>query len=194
MDPEMVDAYQAVKKGTGGASPNNFLFRLNHLAHLYHSVDAVISPMSTVLLEALMFDLPTMAVAFGDGKHPWSADKASRMTHFKEFLEIPDLVVCRQQNDFLENLNLLISYASGQSKRKFDQDIQYFVYRDKRTYADRVLNLVSLMLEKNGTPILYDTVDFKPGKTFEPHMGQKVIERVKKIVGKALRLFKKNVS
>lgn len=191
MDSEMVEAYQAVKKGAGGASPDNFLFRLNHLAQLYQSVDAVISPMSTVLLEALMFDLPTMAVAFGDGKHSWSADKASRMTHFKEFFEIPDLIVCRQQNVFLENLNLLISYADGQSKRKFDQDIQHFVYRDNKRYADRVLDLVTLMLETNNSKIPYDIVDVKPGKTFKSNRAQKILARFKKIGWKALRLLKK---
>src|SRR6185295_18961916 len=119
MDSEMVGVYQAVKNGTAEASPSNFLFRLNHLANLYQSVDAVICAMSTVLLEALLFDLPTMAVAFGDGKHSQSVDKISRMVHFKEFLEIPDLVVCRERASFFRDLNSLLSYASGQTKRKF---------------------------------------------------------------------------
>ena len=191
MDSEMADVYQAVKKGTTGASPDNFLFRLDHLAQLYQSVDAVISPMSTVMLEALLFDLPTMAVAFGDGKHSRSVDQISRMTHFKEFLEIPDLVVCREKASFFKDFNSLLAYASGQTKRNFGQDVQYFVYRDDKCYADRVLDLVNLMLKTNSLKIPYGTVNVKPGKTFEPNMMQKIFVKCKKIVWKFLKTLKK---
>lgn len=165
MDPQMGDAYPAQKDKGGLVISTKFFLRMDHLAQLYQAVDAVISPMSTVLLESLLFGLPTMAVAFGDGKHAWSADKVSRMLHFKELYEVPGAIVCRDRTDFFPAIQQLVSQVGNKAlSAALRQSTSYFVYQDDRSYADRVASLVGTMLSRVERPPAYDFVKVKPGK------------------------------
>lgn len=191
MDPDVVKTYQAEKKLGIEASPDDFLFRLTHLTQLYQAVDAVISPMSTVLLEALMFSLPTMAVAFGDGKHSWSADKGSQMAHFEEFLELPEVIVCRDKTRFFNDLSSLLSSIKGQSNGKTGKQLEYFLYRDDKSYSDRVLELTNKMIDSNRLKVPYERLPVAPGRTFESSRVMKKFNKFKRLAWKALnRLWK----
>jgi hypothetical protein len=123
--------------------------------------------MSTVLLEGMLFGLPTMAVAFGDGKHSWSADKVSRMLHFKELYEVAELLVCRDRAEFFPLLRQLVSKIGDSAwSAALRQSTAYFVYQDEQSYADRVLSLVETMLSHVNQPPIYDSATVKPGKRF----------------------------
>ena len=167
MDPQMVDAYRDTKEKGIALGPKNSLYRMAHLARVYQAVDCVISPMSTVLLEALLFGLPTMAVAFGDEKHSWSADKVSRMLHFKELYEVPGVIVCRDRANFSQDVQHLVSQVGDNDLRAaLRQSTHYFVYQDNRSYAERAASLVETMLSRVERPPAYDSVQVKPGKRF----------------------------
>jgi hypothetical protein len=186
MDSDVIGIYQAEKNKGVESFPDDFLFRLTHLTQLYQAVDAVISPMSTVLLEALMFDLPTMAVAFGDGKHAWSADKGSKMAHFDEFLQLPEVIVCRDDSRFFTDLTTLLAALNSRSNGHFGKQLEYFLYRDSTSYSDRVLKLVSLMLSRQPSGIPYDSMSFVPGKTFAVGRARKMILKSMRMAWKAL--------
>jgi len=167
MDPQMIDTYGETKEKGVTLGPESFLYRMEHLTQLYQTVDCVISPMSTVLLEALLFGLPTMAVAFGDRKHSWSADKVSRMLHFKELYEVPGIIVCRDRVDFFRDVCQLVSQIyNGALRTALRQSTNYFVYQDDRCYADRVASLVETMLSCIKSQPAYESVKVKPGKRF----------------------------
>ena len=191
MDPGMVSAYQAAKNGGDSAAPDDFVFRLKHLVEIYRSVDAVVSPMSTILLEALLFGLPTMAVAFSDGKHSWSADKVSQMYHFKELYQVPGMMTCRDRGDFFPMLQKLVSLSTDKSLgATLCESTQQFVYRDSHSYAERVAELVDCMLAGAGSGPTYDTVKIKPGKTFSPTSLERAWSRTRTGLGKMKRLLK----
>ena len=188
MDPEMVDTYGVAKDGKETVTPDNFMFRLNHLAGVYQAADAVVSPMSTMLLEALLFGLPTMAVAFGDGKHSWSADKVSRMLHFKELYEVQGLIVCRRRDDIFRQLDELISRIGDDAfSATLRNSTGYFVHRDGQSYAERVVPLVEMMLNAAQSPPAYDSASVKPGKRYVTK-GRKIIPS---ILGVAKRVFRR---
>lgn len=167
MDPAMADTYRFGKENKTSASPNEFLFHLSHLNKIYQSVDAVISPMSTILLEAMLFGLPIMAVAFGDGKHSWSADKVSRMCHFNELYQVPGIITCRNREEFFSQLeNLIARIGDKASGESLCQSTQQFVYRDGRSYAVRVAELADRMLVNASNRPFYDSVNAEPGKRY----------------------------
>lgn len=167
MDPAMVDTYRFGKENKTFVSPNDFLFRLSHLSKVYQAVDAVISPMSTVLLEAMLFGLPIMAVAFGDGKHSWSADKVSRMSHFKELYQVPGIITCREREAFFSQLQDLIARIGDKAfGESLCQSTQQFVYRDGHSYAMRIAELVDRMLVNASDRPVYDSVKAVPGKRY----------------------------
>lgn len=167
MDPQLIDVYQATKREGARFIPDNFLYDLDHLNRVYHSVDAVMSPMSTVLLETLIMGLPAMAVAFGDGKHSWSPEKVSRMLHFKELYEVPGLLVCRSADALLDDLNTLLAQVDDARLRHSHRlQSRYFVYHDERAYAQRVADLVDRMLAETAQRPAYETAGLKPGRRF----------------------------
>ena len=168
MDPEIAETYKATKATNQNSTSDNFLFRMHHLPLLYRAVDALISPMSTVLLEGLLFGLPTMAVAFNDGKHSWSADKVSRMMHFKELYDVPGLIVCRDRDQFFPQLRQLITNIGDMKlSDTLRKHTGFFVHQDDRSYSERVVALVEKMLMETTSVPDYDSTRVRPGRTLE---------------------------
>jgi len=166
MDPEMVEGYQQHKQGQTRALPANFLGRSQHLVQLYNTVDAVVSPMSTILLEALVLGLPVMATSFGDGKHSFGVHNASRMLHFKELYEIPEVVICRSRDTFVSDLQQLVSTIGDANRRVILRNAsQFFVLQDQRSYAERVAEELKTMLRSSHSPD-YRSARLRAGRRF----------------------------
>jgi hypothetical protein len=167
LDPEIQTARPDTRDSKGVVKENDLLLRLEHLSRVYQAVDAVISPMSTVLLEAMICGLPTMAVAFGDGKHPWSADKVSRMTHFSELYETPDVMVCRDRQQFPASFQELTRrIGDGELSARLRERTNELVFRDSRSYAARVADVADRMLADVANRPQYDAVAVRPGRRY----------------------------
>ncbi len=82
-DPDMRDRYLQSKAEPGFIKRTAPMYDMDYLAALLSSVDAVMTPMSTLLLESIIMERPTMAIAFGDGKHAYHPGLSARMTHFE---------------------------------------------------------------------------------------------------------------
>lgn len=154
MDPDIVTSYKSTKEPGEKRDLYSFIFRLQHLGRVYQSVDAVISPMSTVLLESMMFGLPILAMAFGDGKHWWSADKAAKMLHFREFYEVPGILTCHNKTDFFPFLQRLLTFVGEKSlSQKLKSSTNFFVEQNLPTYSERICLLASQMMSStSGSP------------------------------------------
>ena len=118
-------------------------------------------------MSGMLFGLPTMAVAFGDGKHSWSADKVSRMLHFKELYDMPDLIVSRERESLFPEIHRLIAQVGDSSvSERLRNGARDLVYQDDRSYADRVRSLVDKMLFEAEWSPTYGVEDLKPGRRF----------------------------
>ena len=133
------------------------VYDIQRLADLYHAVDALISPMSTVLLESLLFDLPILAIAFSDGKHEWSADKFSQSTHFQEFLQIEDVLIARDADDWLNDVRRLIERSDDvEVGKRLKQASKRFVHHSETdSYAVRLWQVMERMTSQQA--VQYDT-------------------------------------
>jgi len=167
MDSLSIGPYRFNKGEGGDLSPDSFLQRMQHLYRIYRAVDAVVTPMSSILAESLLFGLPTLAVAYGDGKHSWSADKVASMLHFKEYFDVPGVVTCRERQAFFGGLIRVLSQVGDETLAEQKRaHSKYFIHHDEHTYADRLHNLVEEMITAEGKSPLYDQVRLKPGKSF----------------------------
>jgi hypothetical protein len=158
LDPALVNVYHQSKDNIHRwcPSPDNFLFSMNHLSNLYQTVDAVITPMSTVLLESISSGLPTMAVTFGDNKHSLGPDKVSKMLHFQDLYKIPEITFCRRKDEFFQSIEILLSQiGDSRCKESLRSNSRFFAYQDHQIYGDRVSILVDTMLNrvKNGETV-----------------------------------------
>ena len=138
-DPDMSDRYKRERIEGGYIKRNVPMFDMVYLSQLISAADAVISPMSTLLLEALILEKPTMAVAFGDGKHAHDPSVTSQMTHFGEVLT-SNAIVCARDPDRLEkDLKYLLGDVREEKRAAARQKILPFVVtREPGTYAERL--------------------------------------------------------
>ncbi|MEF2232211.1 MAG: hypothetical protein V3571_14860 [Pseudodesulfovibrio sp.] len=144
MDPEREDSYRATKEKNTTITSRHRTFSMHYLASLYSVLDAVVSPMSSVLLESMAAGLPIMATAFGDGVHSWSADTVSRMMHFEDWFNLEETLACRDREEFFDHLPRLLSMAGepGMAGR-LRAAMQPLVMTGDDTYGDRVLRCVA---------------------------------------------------
>ncbi|MDH4455378.1 MAG: hypothetical protein QE570_19600 [Verrucomicrobiota bacterium] len=157
MDPDIAPSYRSTKETGEKRDLYSFIFRLQHLARVYQSVDAVISPMSTVLLESMMFGLPILAMAFGDGKHWWSADKAAKMIHFNEFYDTPGVLTCRDKANFMPALQKLVTFVGDTSlSEKLKASTNFFVEQTPPGYSERAAALAEEMMTRASSRPRYD--------------------------------------
>jgi hypothetical protein len=167
MDPEAVEGYRLGKTGTEKL-PTNYLDRMEYLQQLYRIVDAVVCPMSTLLLEALLCGVPSIASAFGDGRHTFGVDRASRMLHFKELYEVPGLIVCRAREELVPKTAALIARIGDvELSESLKRSTEIMVGKDARPYGHRIASLVEDMMNAQTTKPAY-AEDWRPGPRFEP--------------------------
>jgi hypothetical protein len=167
LDPSLRVSYR--KRELTKASPSesaNFMGRMTHLRELYALSSAVVTPMSSVLLESMIAGLPVLAVAFGDGRHSWSADRVSRMLHFRELYELDEVFVVRERaNFFLAVERLLAKVGDTEHADRLKRAAQYFHAQDTEPYAVKVARLVDQMLSATPPP-RYDETAVRAGKTY----------------------------
>ena len=137
------------------------LYDIQRLADLYHAVDGLISPMSTVLLESLLFEVPILAVAFSHGKHDWSADKFSQSTHFQEFLQMEGVLITRDANTWIDDVRRLIERSNdSEGGKRLKEASKRFVHHSQTdTYAQRLWHVMKRMLSEHR--VQYDSATLR---------------------------------
>jgi len=148
MDPVLCKAYRETKISRRYIGSNELLFSMSYLNELYRIVDAVISPMSTLILEAMIFGNPVLAVALDDGKHLWSADKTSQMTHFQELSSVQGVTFCRKSSEFIPLFRQLVLSSDDLVLREsLRRSTRCFVLQADSSYAERLNKLVNERLQ-----------------------------------------------
>jgi hypothetical protein len=142
MDPFMESYYRrATTTGQFGIEMADYTITRK----LLHLVSAVISPLSTILLEATILGKPVLMffpqedMGRTGGRH---TQLALNMVHFADFWGAPGVNVCNKESEFAEKCRLLMAQAA-------DQDIHdgllrhasHFLIMDGQTYGERVRQL-----------------------------------------------------
>ncbi len=147
-DPDMRDRYQRARAERGYLKRNVPIFDMTYLARLLSTVDAVISPMSTLLIEALIMDRPTMAVAFSDGKHAHNPSVTAQMTHFSELKRSPALVWCDDGDQFESSIsNLLAPKFAARTADNRGRLLAHIVRRKPASYGKRLSEFCQVHFE-----------------------------------------------
>jgi hypothetical protein len=143
MDEEVAVVYRANLEGRM-ISQNEFGYSLDRLADIYSAVDLTISPMSSIVLESLLFGLPVMGIGYSDGRNRWGPEKTSQMTHFNELNEVAGVRICRSPDDFLKDLDAVLGWAADpQTAVRTREAARYFVDNGSGAYAHTVLELLT---------------------------------------------------
>jgi hypothetical protein len=107
------------------------------------SVDAVISPLSTIIVEAAMHAKPVMCFLpyeEVDAKH---FQLAAHMPHFTDLFENPDVVIARSRADLIAQVKRLVEQTDDEDlKRRLVELSHFFVAPHDAPYPQRLLRFV----------------------------------------------------
>jgi len=146
-DPDMRERYEREQMEAGYIKRNVPMFDMIYLARILSAVDAVISPMSTLLIESLIMNKPTMAIAFNDGKHSHNPSVTSQMTHFVEAKNSGAFIWCDNANELINNCALILKPFAFRTERCVERLIHDIVTREPGTYASRLNHYCSEKIE-----------------------------------------------
>ena len=150
MDEEVAVVYRANVEGRM-ISQNEFGYDLDRLADIYTAVDLTISPMSSIVLESLLFGLPVLGIGYSDGRNLWGPEKTSQMTHFKELKEVPCVQICHHPDEFLDDLRVVLDWVKRPDiAATAGESARFFVDNGEETYATRALDLVRSVVPQLG--------------------------------------------
>lgn len=117
---------------------------------LLHAVDAVISPLSTILLEAALHGLPIAVYLSDDGiSDNMHLNVASNRVQFTEFFEQMDILTCESIDDLCTTAIHLESRINDHTMRcKIKKQANYFVHFSSKSYHNYLTETITGLLPK----------------------------------------------
>lgn len=144
MDPFMESYYRrATTTGQFGIEMADYTITRK----LLHLVEAVISPLSTIMLEAVMLGKPVLMFLPQDNRST-SGDRIThlglKMAHFIDFLGVPGVNVCQDESGFPAQCQLLVAQAADTDIQKaLMSHARHFLILDGPTYGERLRDLAN---------------------------------------------------
>jgi hypothetical protein len=121
---------------------------------LLSAADALISPLSTILIEAGMHAKPALCFI------PWEEDQKSnwrllrKFVYFRDLIDNPAILTALSYAEFLPMVGKLLSQAADPVQCAAIQDaMQYFVARPEKTYSQQLLSLVDHLVSKKSNEL-----------------------------------------
>lgn len=142
MDPSMEPYYRrATTTGQFGIEMADYTITRK----LLHLVSAVISPLSTILLEATVLGKPVLMffpqedMGMKGGRH---TQLALNMVHFADFWGRPGVNVCDSETEFAGKCRLLMEQANDPAiGEELQRHARHFLVMDGPSYGERVRQL-----------------------------------------------------
>ncbi len=118
-------------------------------AELLHSIRGVITPLSTLSLEAALVGVPVLAIHFPEER--WLKDALDNFEHLQRMCrQVPGVVICREEPRFLEAVRQLLELGGDPTlPARMREAIKPILYADgATTYADRLASVIEEVLGK----------------------------------------------
>jgi CDP-glycerol glycerophosphotransferase (TagB/SpsB family) len=119
---------------------------LQNYMDLYNSIDAIISPFSSVMIEAALFGKPVLGLACDDGIHfGYSSTKEiATREHFKILKEFDWFIQCNEKDELIDDCKKLLEITNSPNiGEKIKKDIGQIVYHDDKEFSERLLEVVN---------------------------------------------------
>ena len=111
-------------------------------------VDYVISPLSTILIEAGIHKKPIMCFLPMEDIQAKHFQTVHNLPHFREFQNADGVVLASNRRELIEKVNLLIKNSNDPSfKQRIYSTCKYFVAIHKDPYSKRILNLAERIVK-----------------------------------------------
>lgn len=140
LDKQLEEAYLSKTITT------NFQPDLNYYPRLLKNCLFTICPLSTMLLESLICKKDVLVIAYNDGIHPTSPDSVyANYKHFEGIEKLKGITFCSDMKKFSQSFRQSFIELKSHTLDRYD-DVQYLVYSDKRTYNQRLNDVINTIL------------------------------------------------
>lgn len=140
-DVSMVDYLQGLNDPTRKRLPDA---DYRHTRDLLANVDAVVSPLSTIVLEAALFGVPSMCFLPVDDTQAQHFHMNVDLTHFRDLYEMPEFVVSRGTESLLPGVKELLSRVGDPAfALRLSRAADHFVHRFDRPYGERLADFLA---------------------------------------------------
>ncbi|MDD5681324.1 MAG: hypothetical protein PHI59_08820, partial [Candidatus Omnitrophica bacterium] len=125
-------------KQIGDTSGKSEYEPMEYYLELLNNVDGIITPFSTMLLEAAVCGKPSFVLAFSDGVHDWDFEHILEAEHISDLLRFDWVVFCRKKEELLGKFDEFLKIVETPDlAEKIRKDVKYIVYHDKASFDSR---------------------------------------------------------
>lgn len=140
LDPQMRELYMrafAEEYGPKAKRLKPLFPALDYYPALFENSEFVICPLSTMLVEAAIFEKRVLAIAYDDGIHPDSPATVVHYDHFEGIDRVDGFEMIRRAEDLAPTFARYATTRERPAKPLRDQ-ISWWLFHDERTYAERL--------------------------------------------------------
>lgn len=143
LDPQVREDYEASwsEYARGAARRKPMFPALDYYPALLEHARLVICPLSTMMVEAALFERRVLVVAYDDGIHPESPATAVTFDHFQGVDRIDGFEVCRRAEDLGQAMAAMLADERPPSQPLREQ-VRWWLHFDDRPYAERLAAFV----------------------------------------------------
>lgn len=138
LDTQVRAAYDANAGSGKTLEPGEFLPELDYYPALVGHCEFVVSPLSTMIVEASLLDRPSLAIAYDDKVHFPPPSVVAQFDHFEGIERVDGIQLCRRFEDLPE---MFLQMLAGHYPSLREQ-IRAWLYHDESSYAERLARLV----------------------------------------------------
>lgn len=116
---------------------------------LLSSVDVLVSPLSTILIEGALHGKPVMCFLPDEDEKDGHYSLALPMTHFEDFFADPRFIVTRGDAGFVPGVRTLLDrFGDGNVAQELRMACNHFVTTFDQPYAERLVNFIEDIAKK----------------------------------------------
>jgi hypothetical protein len=109
---------------------------------LLSCVDALVSPLSTIILEAALHGKPVLCL-MAEGARGSSFDLQKQLVHFRDMYDCPSILMAHGENELLPKLVKLIAHVGDAAfAASLRSACQHFVADFERPFSDRIVDFL----------------------------------------------------
>lgn len=157
LDPQIHDLYAAsVEESKNWNSPQRkrvkpLLPPLDYYPALLENAEFVVCPLSTMIVEAAIFERPVVVVAYDDGIHENSPASVVDYEHFDGIDRIDGFRLCTQPEQ-LDAHFLALATAEDEMSPSLRDQLLWWLHFDDRPYSERLAAWLGEIAEREGIP------------------------------------------
>jgi hypothetical protein len=141
IDPQIRQAYF----GASASNPSGIGFQpdTNYYPSLLQNALFVVGPLTTMLVESLIFHRKIVALAYDDQIHFTSPHNALKyFVHFEGLDKIRAITFCKDRKNLAEAFREAYEKRREIDKKETDTNLGSYLFSDQLSYGDRLVNLV----------------------------------------------------